>query len=967
MTTKLFRFTSLAALALLLTAQSSPAQDWSFISYQTTGADRFAQAHPEADGRGVIIVIIDTGIDLGAIGLQRTSLGTAKVIDVQNFSGFGDIKLTPARITGSPVEPVLSDSLGTVSLRGAERFPKSLDGRYCVGVFDERDMINSALPDLDGDNESLSRFAVVMFKTAQGTVAVLDTDADGDLSNERILTTYKERFDTFTFKQKRASALSPVTGAINLFPDSAGSGRAVLHFDDNLHGTHCAGIAAGYRINESPVSDARTSEKPFTLATDLDASFDGLAPGAELVSCKITDPRVWHNNSVTGSIKRAFDYAAALSKSQPKPVVVNLSFGVPSVIAGEAEMERYIDRLIETHPNLYVCVSNGNDGPGISSTSLPAAAQRVISVGALLNRDIARDLFSSQQASDLVWSFSSRGGDIGKPDVVAPGSAASTVPNHAGSQLHSGTSMASPYTAGAIARLLSALCVSDPGFRYPQRVVKAALKASASKLKRLTELDYGAGVIQLPEAYNELRKYRQSGFAARLADYTVRTVSQEDEDGLQSSVAYYRTGAYPSGDDQQIFRIGRVPQASESAAERAAFFRVYDLQSTAKWMKPVQQRTSIKGTGNAAVSVVYDAAQLSTPGLYTGKILATAASRSGRRAPASETEFELLTTIAVPYQFTAANAYRISVENEKLDAGELRRYFFAVPEQGSALAVSLTRGKLPAAVSATIIDSRGLQVGFVPSLSEKETAASDRVVSELSAGVYEIVVQSDAVRNTGVSTYSLDVRLSEMSMRPKFLSPLLASVSLSAPEKMQGTLRARITGYGATTVDSLTTSDTFVRPLFFAKGDRSITVTVSVSKTDYNKNTDIAMRVLDGSGKQLAIENLSALSKAIKVQNLSADTSTVYFVLTYGYAIDKPLPEVRLVVDEFHQQSALALEVWPSTFELVPFVVKETELTLPALTLPLSLPPRGYRYRGDLRFEGASTGELQSYQPFILF
>src|SRR5204862_4106829 len=61
----------------------------SLMPLKSTGVDVFHSLHPTYDGRGVLIAILDSGVDPGVPGRMGTSTGAPKVIELRDFSGEG--------------------------------------------------------------------------------------------------------------------------------------------------------------------------------------------------------------------------------------------------------------------------------------------------------------------------------------------------------------------------------------------------------------------------------------------------------------------------------------------------------------------------------------------------------------------------------------------------------------------------------------------------------------------------------------------------------------------------------------------------------------------------------------------------------------------------------------------------------------------------------------------------------------
>ena len=399
---------------------------WSQLSLSTCKVDAYREAHPKHDGRGIVIAILDTGVEMDVAGLKETTTGEVKVIDVQDFSTQGDVEVKRAIWSENEDKIVHYDKDGAPQLYMPPRVNQRPAGTTVwFGQLKEKTFRNSSVPDINDNGEKDDIFGVCVISRDDGTdddaVCFVDTDGDRDFSDEKALKNYKIAYDKFTFpRDKKEKQTEPLTIAVNLFVKKQ---KAVFHFDDGGHGTHVAGIAAGHRIQNQD-------------------GFDGVAPGAKVISLKIGHNSLAGGATTTGSKKKAFEYAARYAREHDVTVVCNLSYGIGSEREGHSDIDKFLDKLLRKNPNLVFCTSAGNAGPGVSSVGTPAAAHTVISVGALLAVDTAQDVRAERITDPQLTQFSSRGGELAKPDIATPGMTTSTVPhwNERG-DFYQGTSM----------------------------------------------------------------------------------------------------------------------------------------------------------------------------------------------------------------------------------------------------------------------------------------------------------------------------------------------------------------------------------------------------------------------------------------------------------------------------------------------------------------------------------------------
>ncbi|CAI9092237.1 OLC1v1027429C3 [Oldenlandia corymbosa var. corymbosa] len=507
----------------------------SLMPKKEIAADRFIEAHPNFDGRGVTIAIFDSGVDPAADGLQVTSDGKPKILDVIDCTGSGDVDTSTV---------VKADADGCI--RGASGASlvvnsswKNPTGEWHVGYklvyelftdtlttrlkkerkkrWDEKqqEAITEAVKQLDDFEkrhskvedanlkrayEDLKNRVGVLRKQAEsyddkGPVidavvwhdgeswrAALDTQSledepgVGKLSDFTPLTNYRKERKYGVF-----SKLDACTFVLNVFDE--GNVLSIVT-DSSPHGTHVAGITAAFH-----------SEEPL---------LNGVAPGAQLISCKIGDSRLGSMETGTGLVR------AAIAAVEHKCDLINMSYGEPTLLP---DYGRFVDLMVNKYRIVFVS-SAGNNGPALSTVGSPGGTtSSIIGIGAYVSPAMAAGAHSVVEAPSegLEYTWSSRGptvdGDLGV-SVSAPGGAVSPVPTWTLQRrmLMNGTSMSSPSACGGIALLISAM--KSEGIPVSPYSVRRAIENTCTPIGDLPEdkLSSGQGLMQVDKAYDYIQK-----------------------------------------------------------------------------------------------------------------------------------------------------------------------------------------------------------------------------------------------------------------------------------------------------------------------------------------------------------------------------------------------------------------------------------------------------------------------------
>jgi tripeptidyl-peptidase II len=930
-------------LGLQAFGQEAPARPlpWTQLSRATCNVDGLQEKHPERDGRGVVVAVLDTGVDPSVAGLTTLPGGGVKVVDIQDFSGQGDVSL----------EPVALDSAGRLMRFARDGAPTVYTqppglpegSRLYFGRILEKTFRGSSVEDINDDGDTTGEFGVLVVAPKGGgdgdARVYVDTDRDRSFADERGLANYRQRHDTFTFARRKAERqTTPLTCSVNVF---LAKRLLSVCYDDGGHGTHVAGIAAGYGL---------LGQK----------GFNGVAPGAAVISLKIGDGRLGGGATTTGSMMRAFRYAARYAREHQVHVVCNLSFGIESELEGWAAIDESVDDLCRANPGLVICTSAGNSGPGLSTVGTPAAARYAIAVAALLAKDTARDVMGATLPTHRLAVFSSRGGELAKPDLATPGYATSSVPRWSRwGDFWSGTSMASPYAAGLSACLLSGYAYDAVAPIYSSWV-KTALKKSATPLPDATALDQGAGVPDVLRATGLLAKAIEEGAKTPLFEHTVTTVSPHAPNA-RGPAAYWRlSGPLPASARTQVFTVKPVFAPGLDANARTAFSRRYTLRSDQPWLRPQQEQFYLRGEQSADVRVGLDRTLLSKPGLYVGTVAAVGH---------DDVDLRFQATVIVPHRFDAKNERRLRLQGTA--KGWIPdRIFVAVPPGASAMHLTLRApdGSQSTARAPELFSPDGSVLTdwtFRLDTEGGRRVARWTVSDALRPGVWEVCISS--VRPGDDSPWDLGVRFSGVAADPQTLDEWEGepneTVSLTLTNRFDRSIRAiaegSIEGVREVIEDDLTAfEDTLKLPVGFTEGVKALRIRVEFSRADFALFTDVALTVTDSDGKVIAQDAMGGRTVTLKVDRPSgASDGSLSLGAAFTSRFSASTARVTVTTDAIYEESIPVTIEHKSEgrFVLYPGVPCRLEATLKGTLPELS---DGSTHFGRVRIRDAASREV---------
>lgn len=525
----------------------------------------------------------------------------------------------------------------------------------------------------------------------------------------------------------------------------------------------------------------------------------------------------------------------------------------------------------------------------------------------------AKDLYGADLKQDEMFSFSSRGGETPKPDVAAPGFAASTVPAYEqGKNVFRGTSMASPQAAGGCALLLSAARAS--GLKVRRDHIVAAVQRGAVPIPGYGPLDQGPGLMHVGRSWEVLQALARRD-ASRPVLYRFETESPEAPDGKGTAV-FWRGDFFPSGGKQQVVSVRPVFPAEATEDQRAAFYEAFDLACPADWVRVAKGSAFAKSSEPASVPLSFDGARLQKPGLYQTRVLGYAKGLSAGEREKLGPEWALPVAVVVPETLGPGGGFSLQRRAEGLGAAKVERLFLRAEPQVASLVfeLKLAEGQVNRTVQCSLFDPEGREAAFAVLRPEKQRATFELGPGDLSPGVWELDLYAGYLNPGPVSaTVAVQGFPSAKPIPDAAAFRLSQGKSPSAELSLVSSLPFAFKGSGSgEVVGSLTEKEVKVsgpswkRSFTLAPGEAGVTFGLEMSPEDFGLFTDVAVRVLDADGKALESDGLTYRKTTLSFEPSAGGKPGAAYTLQVDAATadpESPPPKWTLKVRELHEYS----------------------------------------------------------------
>ncbi|MGW1778788.1 S8 family serine peptidase [Streptomyces sp. NPDC002143] len=861
-----------------------------------TGAVDFVKKNPKADGRGVTIGILDSGVDLAHPALQKTTTGERKIVDW--------VTATDPILDGDASWRPMVTAVSGPSFTYGGRTWTAKPGSYQINLFRESATAGGdAKGDVNRDGDTTDAWGV-LYDAAAGTVTV-DVNNNGDFTDDTAMKPYKDGYQIgyfgtdnpatdvaerqpFVVEVRKDVPMDPFGGDwVGKTADFANIGLIASE-----HGTHVAGITAANSL--------------------FGGKMNGAAPGAKLVSSRacVFGPGCSNVALTEGMIDLVVNRGVD---------IVNMSIGgLPTLNDGNNARAELYTRLVDTY-GVQLVLAGGNEGPGANTIGDPGLADKVISVGAAISKETWASNYGSQVTKKYgLLNFSSRGPreDGGfTPTLVAPGASINTTQTWlegapvaesgyslpAGYSMLQGTSMASPQAAGASALLISA--AKQQKVALTPATLRTALTSTAHHIKGLQAYEEGAGAIDIVDAWKSIKK------GATAHEYTVKAPVDTALDQALKTPGF-GTGIY---DRESGLKAGQkktydVTITRTSGADKAIRHELH-LENNAAGTFKILGSDDVKLSLNKPVTVRIQA---------NPKAAGIASAILEVDDPKTEgLDKQILNTVVV--STPVKHTFHVS---NTVQRNSFQSYFLTVPEGAKSLEVAIGGLKDKSQTRFISIHPYGVAVEDSSTIycysnypNTNGCRPDARSYQNPQAGVWEIEVESRRTSPLLDNPYKLDVTVYGAAFDPETVTVPEAKVGTPAAASwkvtnnfaaIDGKLAGGPLGSSKTTRPTIADHENQTTTVEVPAGAKSLDVSIgNVS----DASADLDLTVYDADGNQVAQQADGDSEEAVSIPSPAAGTYTIEVA---GYSVPAGTTAYDYV-DVFFSSSLGTVDVDEST------------------------------------------------------